>query len=173
MNKIETLFKQVLNVKKQTKAKLELIKAKLQLELDKKYAKSKPLQQLIELVNQSKEYGSDECGIYQWVRASLVKDIPPEEQEYFEEYLGQRGLSVDFKNEAIFSYLGGCFVINTDEGGDIYDTETGKLIIEHNQYETRQQAVGLLKDYMNKHGYYPGVFSMDRYGYIKSVRIDI
>lgn len=169
--KIEKLISKLNEVKAEAQAKRSELESKVQAELDKVWNADKALQSDLTRLESSGEYGSDDGGIYQWIRSSV--EFPAEEfRSYFEAYLSDHCVHVDFEHEAFKAYVGGAIVIN--EEGDVYSADDGinadSWIVERHQYtdeegeadESKRNA--LIEAWMDKRGYFPGVFSMDRYG---------
>ena len=83
-------------------------------------------------------------------------------------------IEVDFQNDVLMYSQGPCIVVNNE--GDVLDTDSGKWFIKKNDYldeETGKFDISkrneLIEAYMEKTGYFPGVFESDYYG---NLRID-
>jgi hypothetical protein len=113
----------------------------------------------------SKELGADECGIYAWIRfdASDYIDTDSElEKTTFQSYLQENhSYSIDYMHDALQVYLGPCIVVNED--GDVLDQDSGKWIIGHQDYETESERNALIEAWMEKTDYFPSVVREDRH----------
>ena len=90
-------------------------------------------------------------------------------KEYLESWLSDRTgfFYIDWQNDCLLIPQGGCFVINDD--GDVYDSDSHKVIVDASDYTVDGEADiakrnALIEAYMEKTGYYPGVFKADYYG---------
>jgi hypothetical protein len=123
---------------------------------------------LITKLESSDEYGSDEGGIYHWVRAYGMTDDKAE-REYLAAWLSEyHCVYADFANDALKAHDGGCLIINED--GDVYDEDSGKRIVDRADYldeegeEDEELRNALIEAWMERTGYFPGVFTHDRHG---------
>jgi len=57
---------------------------------------------------------------------------------------------------------GPCILVN--EQGDVLDQDSGKWIIDKNDYQTAEERNGLIEAWMEKSGYFPSVIQLGRYG---------
>lgn len=137
----------------------------------KKLAKNKKLKKAISEVECSKDltFIDDEFP-YQWIRFDFneVIDIDDENQvDALKEYLADQGIYIDLKNDALMLCLGSCIIINED--GDVLDQDSQKWIISRQDYETKDQCIKMINEYMDKQGYYPSVILADRYGGVRYI----
>ena len=134
------------------------------------YSNSASLQQDIHNLNKSNEYGCDDMGIYSWVRLEKF-ELPtdPAALKALENYLNDCGYGVDVENKALFEYQ--CQNIQINEDGDVFDTDSGKFVIQSNEYATRRERNALILAYMKTQGVCYPVFRVDYYGTVN--RIDI
>lgn len=92
--------------------------------------------------------------------------------EYFETYLlNNHCIRVDFVNKNLIQNIGPALIIN--ESGDVYDQDSGKVVIDHEECEIRDGDYGelcefkrayLIEKYMEATGCYPGVFATNSRG---------
>jgi hypothetical protein len=135
----------------------------------------KKLQRDIKALDSSKEYGTGENDYYRWVRLKhfepkyKASDESNEAEMYrdcLRSYLGEfHCADIDFKNDALTASIGGCIIINDD--GDVFncdDVHSGKVIIDSDDYKTEAERNRLIEDWMEKNGYFPGVFRQTNYG---------
>lgn len=99
-----------------------------------------------------------------WKRIAL--DFSDFEDERLESLLNEYLLEnyffhVDFKNNCLIQNQGPEEIIINDEG-DVFCGS--KCIISKNNYENKTDLYQQIENYMEKTGYYPGVFYCDRYG---------
>lgn len=111
-------------------------------------------------------YGSDSSGIYSWYRIDTSKfsDALDELKEYIED---QGCFTLDVDNECIMNYQGPCIIINDD--GDVLDEDSGKWIVSKHDYNSETERNALIEGWMEKQGYFPGVFHSDRHGNVSLV----
>lgn len=102
------------------------------------------------------EYGDS---VDHWVRFDLSRFADC--QEYLAEYLADHDMRPDFDNGCLIMRGGPELLINDD--GDVYDQESGKFIVESDQYETEAERNSLIEAWMQQHGYFPAVYYSDRY----------
>ena len=104
--------------------------------------------------------------IHSWTRVdfSTLIDVESEhEQELLAEYFQEHHfIYVDFKNDAVTQCIGPCLVINDD--GDVLDQDSGKWVINRQDYESIAERNNLIEEYMDKTGYFPSVVQEGRYG---------
>lgn len=83
--------------------------------------------------------------------------------EYFSEY----SIEIDFKNDCLSMNQGPSIVINHD--GDVYDQDSGKSIIQSNDYNSIDDRNSQIEKWMDKHGYFPSVIQVDKYENVKYI----
>lgn len=96
-------------------------------------------------------------------------------KEYFANYMrDSHFIEVDFDNDCLTYAQGPSIVINDE--GDVLDQDSGKWFIAKKDYtDDNGESVltkrnELIEAYMDKHGYFPGVFETDRNGNIFLVK---
>jgi hypothetical protein len=141
------------------------IKQALQNEWDKVFSVDKALKRDLDALERSNDYGSDEGGeIYRWVHADLERYA--ECKDCLDTYLEQEYFTrIDWKNGALMTDEGPSLVI--DDDGDVYDQYSRKTIIKAGEYKDDDELRNeLIEQWMEKNGYFPGVFRWDRHGNI-------
>lgn len=166
MNKtIKALNKQLLKSKNDT----VVIETKLQVAWNNVFDKSKDIVNLTTQVFDSQDFRFNEYGeveSYAYVDLSDFEDC----KRYFENYMQElHFIKVDFKNECLTYNQGESLVIQDDTRHDNGVWLNGKCIIDETEYkndgevdETKRNQ--LIETYMEKEGYFPGVFRCDQYG---------
>lgn len=176
MNKaIESLTKELNSKQSKYADQANKIKTKLAKEYAKVFDNDDNLRYAIIAIDSVNEYGYDDKGIYSWYRFRGLDDILEDAKEYLETYVSERDMSIDWDNSCLKSYQGGSLIINDD--GDVYDTDSGKFVIDHEDYvddalDHDHQIINrneLIEQYMKNNGYFPGVFTVDRHGNVDSV----
>jgi hypothetical protein len=157
--KIEMLRRKAAKLRKE----VDKIGTAMQTAYNKIFLRSKPLKKALIELESSQQFGSDEEGIYRWVR---FEEFPTDEEqrEALAAYLSEcQNVQCDFKSDALKAWEGPSIVINDE--GDILDEDSGKWIIHAKDYngDERKRDI-LIEQYMYTHGYFPGVFSVDRHG---------
>jgi hypothetical protein len=161
------------NVLQAADASIEEIRSQLQLAWNDVFKDMTALKDAEASVAQSSDFAWDAHGeIVSWIRFDLT---PFEDcKEYFANYMREYSyVEVDFKNDILTYSQGPSIVINEDS--DVYDQDSGKFILKRKDCldddgafdETKRNA--LIEEYMEKQGYFPGVFSSDHYGNVFSV----
>lgn len=145
-------------------AAVSVINHELQEIYNKAFDDNADLQKALASLEASNKYSSDDCGIFQWIGFLFPEPSPFDKnaREFLEVYLSDRGVKVDWEHNALMMNLGGCIVINDD--GDVLDDDSGKWIVSRKDYETEKQRNELIEAWMEKNGYFPGVFTEDRHG---------
>jgi len=132
---------------------------------------SMTVEQALANLENSNNYSLDECGwVCQWIRASFLSDIPCSHREYFELYLDY-GFTVDWTNDVIMNGIGPDEILVNQDDGDVY--QSGKCIIARSDYTDEIECNRLIEAYMERTGYYPGVFECDRYGNIRLINTQV
>jgi hypothetical protein len=149
----------------QANANISDIKAKLQLEWDKVFNDSHKLKTVVENAMQASEYQWGRDGeIESWYRYADLQDHA-DCKEYFENWLHDQGVYVEWEHDCLLVSQGDSIVINHD--GDVFDTATRKTIISKSDYTDEADIVkrnALIEEHMEKTGYFPGVFSSGYHG---------
>jgi hypothetical protein len=127
-------------------------------------------------LDKSNDYCYNQHGeIQHWIHAhELLAMVPKQAREYFAEYINDYHCAyIDWDNDTLY-YLGhGEIVINHE--GDIYDGDSQKWIIKRDDYRDDNgdydldKRNELIEAYMEKSGYYPGVFESDYNGNLTAV----
>lgn len=156
-----------------TQGDASAIEAKLQTAYNEVFDKNEEIQKAIREVQTSQEYAWDNYGeICQYIRfyANDFKDC----QEYLKNYLRENHyIEIDFQADILTYSQGFNIVINED--GDVYDQDSDKFFIKKNDYRNDDGELDtdkrneLIEAYMEERGYFPGVFSSDRYGNVFAV----
>lgn len=141
------------------------IKGLIQEEYNKVFDKDTYVQTAIKALESGGEYTTDKYGeIQRWIRfeTEKYKGCLDELSNYLSE---NHCMYLDSVNDCIQSSEGESLIINDD--GDIF--LGNKVVIDSNEYETESERNRLIEEYMEKSGYYPGVFRHDRYGNVSLV----
>jgi len=151
----------------------------LKKEYETVFKKDADLKTALKDIETSNEYGSDESGIYSWVRFYLT-DYKDDSQglEFLSEYVSEAGYHLDAENESLVNFQGDCILINDD--GDIFESDgvcPGKDIASIDDYSVNEEPDEalrnkLIRDYMESNEYWPGVFTVDHYGNVYSVNTE-
>ena len=150
------------------------IETKLQAEWDRVFDDSGAIKAMMAKVENSTDYRFDEYGeivSYHYVDLSDFKDS----KKYLVQYLRRSYCAdLDLVNECITYSQGECIVIQDETRRDNGVWLNSKLIIDESKYkdengvnETKRNE--LIEAYMEKTGYFPGVFRSDSYGNVFSV----
>ena len=145
------------------------IETKLQEEWDRVFDDSGVIKAMMAKVEDSTDYRFDEYGeivSYHYVDLSDFKDS----KKYLVQYLRDSYCAdLDLVNECITYSQGECIVIQDETRRDNGVWLNSKLIIDESEYkdengvnETKRNE--LIEAYMEKTGYFPGVFRSDSYG---------
>lgn len=165
---IDKLFETLESLKSdQSKARAD-IEGKIQSALNIQFKDWKVLQDAIKALDTTSDYGSDEGGIYSWVRFE-TSEVPEHTRDYLDAYLSDYGIHLDYKNDSLMSFQGECITVQDDTRFDngVYDSH--QLIIDPSEYTENgdideDKRDYLIETYMDKTGCYPGVFHVTRNG---------
>lgn len=135
---------------------------------------SESIKTAVSKLEASNEYTWDKFGeIASWIRMDLSEFKKC--REAFADYmLEEHHTLVDFENDALICSLGPCIVINHD--GDVYDQDGDKFFIKKSDYQDDDGELNeakrneLIEAYMEKSGYFPGVFRSDYHGNLFAVK---
>ena len=168
MSKLEKMFAAREALGTEHGKALESVDEKISLLLYAQWDDWKALKDTLIKLDDSTEYGSDEGGIYRWVRFD-VSDVAERERPYFDDYMLDRDgcVHADYENGALVTQEGPSIIVNDD--GDVLDEDSGKWIIHRRDYKGEEHRAHLIEQWMDKSGYFPGVFEMDRYGNVGTV----
>ncbi len=163
-SKIKTLNKRLSLLESDS----EQVEVELQAAWNEVFKDMTQIRDAVNALELSNEYATDRHGeICQWVRF----DSKPfkECRTYFETYLqNEHFVNVDWSNGTLEASQGPSIVINDD--GDVYDQDNDTFIIDVSDYRDAEGTLDepkrneLIEKYMEKTGYFPGVFSVDRNG---------
>jgi hypothetical protein len=168
-NNIKTLTEKMNKLRKDQWVQLNDLDGQLQAAWNEVFENDAGLNLSILRLENSREYGADDGGIYSWTRLSLDCEVDSDSLTYLENYLVDQGITLHWDDEAIKSYQGDCLMIYDDtryENGVWLDA---RCVIDESEYkidgevdETKRNE--LIERYMEKTGYFPGVFHCDRHG---------
>lgn len=171
-NKIKALNKELT----ENDTKTIDIEKKLQCEYDKVFDKNKVLKEAIAAVNDSKEYSTNDCGdIVSWIRFDFT------DFEHCKEYLlnylrDGHYIDCDFTNDTLMlSHGNDNLIIQDDTRHDNGVWCNGKCVIDESEYKDdgevdEDKRKELIEAYMQKTGFYPGVFRIDQHNNISLVK---
>lgn len=174
MNKtIKALNKQL----SKSNADISDIETKLQAAWNKVFQDSGVIKAMVSKVENSKDYTHTEYGdIASWAHVDLedFEDCKP----YFESYMRDNGIDVDWTNDAIVLSCGpDNLIIQNDtpyrRANGVWCE--GNCVIKESEYTNDDNEVDtskrnkLIESYMEKTGCYPGVFRCDSHGNVFSV----
>lgn len=178
MNKtIERLSKELDNFNQDYSSQRTKIKDKLQVAYNKLFENDKALEKALTDFESATEYDADEHGIYRYFRYNGLDDIPEDAREYLQNYLDDMCITIDFENSCFMSYEGDSFIIQDDSRSkrDNGVWFNHNQVIEETEYTNEDNEVdeskrnALIEAYMEKTGYYPGVFRIDYHGNVSFV----
>lgn len=166
MNKtILKLKKQYDALKQDQQKQARMLEDQLRGKLFKVFEKDKDIQKIVKKLNDKPDgYQYGECGnIEAWYRIDSktmdkFEDYWGYLDDYFSEYHCAR---LDKQYDAVLVSHGPEEII-INEDGDVF--LGNKVIIEKNMYQDKKQRNVLIEEYMEKTGYFPGVFYQDHYG---------
>lgn len=129
------------------------------------------LSEVVTKLEESREYTWDGEEIARWIRfdASDFQDCG----EYFRAYMRDvHCTDVHFEHDALTMRVGPSIVI--DDDGDVYDQDSGKFIVSKSDYTADGEKDyvkrnALIEAYMERTGYFPGVFESDRHGNMSKI----
>ncbi len=156
----------------QTKNTSQAIRDTLQDEYNKVFNDDSTLAKVISLVENSTDYSFDENGeiesTYKWYGMSDYVEC----KEYLQEWLFERCIRVNWEHEYLGMSQGENLIIQDDSyrARDNGVWLSGKCVINETDYldesgevdETKRNE--LIEAYMEKSGYFPGVFRADQHG---------
>ena len=153
--------------------KKDQIKTSIVTELGKQFEKDKTILAGRIALENSNNYGEDENGwIYAWARFELPEKFKPY-TEYFERWIQEQYCyTYDSKNDSLMNSLGPDEIV-INEDGDIFMGH--KVIIDSKECRDddgnydRKKRNRLIEEYMERTGYFPGVFKQDHYGNITAI----
>lgn len=170
MNKrIERLATRLIKLKDSQRAKRNALEDQLRDAWAEHFKAHVGLKEDLARLEASRDYGSDECGIYAWVR--IQAEYTDSERDALDEYLClSEGIRFDKDNDALQRYEGESIVIG--EEGDVFLVDSpgcGKVIVRAKEYETERERNALIEAWMERNGYFPGVFEESRYGDVRLI----
>ena len=138
----------------------------------------KQLQKDIINAQNASEYQGGEDGIYSWYRVKTNLKDYEQCKEYIEEYVSENScLRIDWENQCFMNWLGDDNIIIQDDTRRNNGVWQGqKCIIPESEYKNDDGEVNtekrneLIEAYMEKSGYFPGVFRVDYHGNIFHVK---
>lgn len=149
---------------------------KLQLEYNKVFDDSKTLEKAIANAEQASMYQFDEYGeVQSWYRFDGLKEFK-DCKEYFEIWLSENhNMTVNWDNDCLLYSQGESLIIQGSHGRDNGVWLGSKRVIDEKEYKDDNGKVDiekrneLIEKYMEKSGYFPGVFRTDYYGNVYPV----
>lgn len=143
------------------------IKSQLQVEWNKVFDDCTAVKTMVAKVENSNEYRTDQYGeieSYVYLNTSDFKDC----MAYFKNYMMEFHF-IQFDGDCLSYSQGESITIQDDTRRDNGVWLNGKCIIDESEYkddtevnETKRNE--LIEAYMEKHGYFPGVFRADSHG---------
>lgn len=154
--------------------------AKLQTALQQEYNKifddSAKLKKALADAENASMYQLNENGeVESWWRYHDLSDYS-ECKEYFENWVSEYGFRVDWDNECLLLGQGESIFIQDDTRRDNGVWLNGKCIIDESEYKSEDGEVNeekrneLIEKYMERTGYFPGVFRVTQYGDVFPVK---
>ena len=153
-------IERLISLKAINHAECKKIQERIQAEYNRLFKKDKTIQDAIKALECGGEYTTDESGeIQRWVRfeTSNYKDCLDALGEYLSE---NHFMYLDAKNDCIQTNEGESLVINED--GDVFLGH--KVVIDSDTYSDTKERNRLIEEYMERSGYFPGVFEQSRNG---------
>ena len=153
----------------------QTIEAELQAECNKVFENDKALQTALSNLEMASEYSADRHGeIVRWYRYAGLSDVLPELRDYLDNYVSDHCVSIDWDNECLQMNEGDVIIIQDDTRHDNGVWLSGKLIIDESEYKDDGEVDELKRNqmieaYMERTGYFPGVFRVDSYGNVSHV----
>lgn len=176
-NNIHTLKKTISELNKKHVETLQPIENLLQQAYNTLFDDMSVWKNAYSRLEQSNDYTTDQFDGWpcQWIRCEELSKLDEDDREYFKTWLDETycAVDIDWNNECLVMRNGPAIII--DENGDVYDQDSRKRIIERNEYLDEANHVDkdkrnqLIEDYMKRTGYFPGVFTMDKYGNVYPV----
>lgn len=153
------------------------IEAQLQTAWNEVFQANTQLTNVVTQLEKSTDYSWDKYGeIVSWIRFDL-SDYR-DNLEYFKDYMREyHHVTVDSDSDCLAYSQGPCIVINED--GDVYDQDGDKFFVSKIDYRDDDgesdyvKRNELIESYMEKSGYFPGVFRSDRHGNVFHVNTTI
>lgn len=157
----------------------ELIREKIQKEYDTVFNDLLSLKKAISNAESASQYQGNEAGeIESWYYFPGLSDFL-DCREYFENWLSEHHcMFVDWKNECLLFPQGESIIIQDDcrHKSDNGVWLNHKQIIEETEYLDDSGQVNeakrneLIESYMEKSGFFPGVFRVDNYGNVSYIK---
>ena len=108
-----------------------------------------------------------------WIRVDFNQLINTEdtfECELLQDFLEDHyNVVADYDNNCLLYSLGPSILII--DGGDVYDQDSGRIIIHSEDYANPASLIAAIDSWQDKHGYYPAVLSVNRYGDVQFFQI--
>jgi hypothetical protein len=146
------------------------IETELQLAWNEVFDDLSSIKDIVSKLESSNEYSLNGYGeINQWVSFYGIGDFK-DCMSYFENYMmDNHFVNVDWENDVLSSSQGESLIIQDDTKRDNGVWLNGKLVICGNEYKDDGEVNEtvrneLIEQYMEKTGYYPGVFRVDSHG---------
>lgn len=147
------------------------ISMELQIEYDKVFAAMPFIQDAVTKLESSTDYTWSDGDIASYLRIDLSDFRTC--REYFDTYMRDTHcVDIDWNNDCLLYNQGPCIVIND---GDVLDQESNEWFIGKDAYKDDDGHLdlpkrnALIEAYMERTGYYPGVFETDGHGNISFV----
>lgn len=116
------------------------------------------------LLELSNNYSYNSFGeIDRWIRFSAKKVIDLDDSiqiDALNEFLEY--VNFDLSHGVLTDSIGPSIIIN--QNGSVYDEDTRKFILNHDDYETSEDRNRLIEVHMEQEGHFPCVFLSDYYG---------
>lgn len=164
---VNQLFDQLNAVKKFKANEVSAVERKILEELSSQYKDWKDLSHVVSRLTDKPEgyYMSEYGSVEAFVRFYDLSKIEERERPFFEEYLADEHISVDWHNDVLSQSLGDdCLLIQTDSRGDNGVWLYHNLIIDESSYldeeghpDTKKRNA-LINDYMERTNFFPDVF---------------
>lgn len=171
--KINNLLNDLNSLKEKHKNDLSTLNNTLQDACEEYFKTNEDVRKIVDLQNQKPNgYQFNIFGeVEAWYRVKVDLDQFKDVKEYLKIYIQDYTCGIlDFENDALLIPQGPEEIIINDEG-DIF--LGNKLIIEADAYENEETRNELIEQYMEKTGYFPGVFRTDYYGNIYQVNTQV
>lgn len=170
-NKIKELQAKLL----ESKADIAAIDRLIQLEYNKVFDDSTKLKNAIKNAENSSEYQVNCYGeIESWWRFRDLSDYT-EARDYLDNWFSDYCIVVDWENECLLVSQGESIIIQDDTRHDNGVWLNGKCIIKESEYKldnevNEDKRNELIEIWMDKNGFFPGVFRVDSYGNVFPVQ---
>jgi len=168
--KIETLLKEIETAKNQAREVIDIKKVQLQKEFNKMLDNDISFQKALNNAENASDYQyAVYCNVESWFRYLELDDVPEEHREYFEEYVSDKCISIDWNNSCFLMNQGDCLIIQDDTRRDNGVWLNGKIVIDESEYKVEGDVDedlrnSLIEAYMEKSGFFPGVFRVTQHG---------